>query len=155
MRANPEVGSLVRKVIVGSRAPFRKHGPLRTEQATFTALRSRTALTGCRNTPPAEAALLDLLARRSQTFALCNLNANSTFFRRFEANFWPHCRDHRHYGRTCASDRMRTRLYAAMFNTNIWSTFFKPRTITWRMRPTVLAQPKPCSINLRFCCEMA
>ncbi|MGF6439928.1 hypothetical protein QF001_000682 [Paraburkholderia youngii] len=39
-----------------------------------------------------------------------------------------------------------------MFNTNIWSTFFKPRTITWRMRPTVLAQPKPCSINFRFCC---
>ncbi|SEI15260.1 hypothetical protein SAMN05192544_102626 [Paraburkholderia hospita] len=37
-----------------------------------------------------------------------------------------------------------------MFNTNIWSTFFKPRTMTWRMRPTVLAHPKPCSINLRF-----
>ncbi len=110
------------------------------------------ALAGCGNTPPPEAALLDLCARRSQTFALCNLNADSTFFRRLEANFWPRCRAYRHYGRTCASDR---RLYAAMFNTNVWSTFFKPRTITWRMRPTVLAQPKPCSINLRFCCEMA
>jgi hypothetical protein len=117
--------------------------------------RGSFGLTGCGNTPPAEAALLDLRARLSQTFALCNLNANSMFFRRLEADFWPPCHAFRHYGRTSASDRMRTRLKAAMFNTNIWSTFFKPRTITWRMRPTVLAQPKPCSINLRFCCEMA
>jgi hypothetical protein len=44
---------------------------------------------------------------------------------------------------------------AAMFKTNIWSTFFNPRTITWRMRPTVFTQPKPCSISLRFCCDIA
>ncbi|MGF6696990.1 hypothetical protein OKW38_001602 [Paraburkholderia sp. MM5496-R1] len=42
-----------------------------------------------------------------------------------------------------------------MFNTNIWSTFFNPRTITWRMRPTIFAHPKPYSISLRFCCDIA
>jgi hypothetical protein len=31
-----------------------------------------------------------------------------------------------------------------------WSTRLIPRTITWRMQPTVLAQPKPCSMSLRL-----
>jgi hypothetical protein len=35
------------------------------------------------------------------------------------------------------------------------STRLIPRTITWRMLPTVLAQPNPCSISLRLRCDSA
>lgn len=38
-----------------------------------------------------------------------------------------------------------------MVSTNNWSTFFKPRTMTWRIGAINLAQPKPCSMSLRFC----
>ena len=43
--------------------------------------------------------------------------------------------------------RIRVRLHAAIVSTNIRSTRSSPRTITWRILPTVLAQPKPCSMQ--------
>ena len=75
-------------------------------------------------------------------------------FHRFEADFKRFPRDFR------SLNALRTDLCQAAHahqvvgghgqHKYIWSTRLSPRTITCRMLPTVLAQPKPCSISLRL-----
>lgn len=41
------------------------------------------------------------------------------------------------------------KLSAAIVRVNNWSTFSRPCSMTWRMGPIVLPQPKHCSIRVR------
>lgn len=87
-------------------------------------------LSRLRKYTPTEAAFLHLRGRRRSIFLIVQFQCEPTFLERCEVDSGLISAVPLRYGRTSASNRMRTRLKAAMFNTNIWSTFFKPRTIT-------------------------